>query len=282
VTDAAEEEAAGEEAAGEEAAGDERHLVDAIGDEIALSRAQLDAGLPGIAEGTLRRRLAMIEADEAETGADEADALQLLLAEALWRQQRPAAARAALGAIRPGSAQRRLPMALLIEAETLAAFGEVDRSAGAQERLLAAIGDDAAFELRGSAPSRMSWPLPTDMRSEPVVERRPPWGVRQEAPDREPDAAVTDVKQRAELGRRTMEEARVAYVDGDRDRGDDRVALAVRLDEGLAADGVRMIEPTLGRQPSAGRLVLYGDLLRAAGREDEAQKAYRRAAERGS
>jgi hypothetical protein len=77
-----------------------------------------------------------------------------------------------------------------------------------------------------------------------------------------------------------MEDARVAYVDGDRDRGDDRVSLALRLDDGLAADGVTLIEPTLGRQPRPGRLVLYGDLLRAAGREDEAQEAYRRAAER--
>ena len=66
-------------------------------------------------------------------------------------------------------------MALLIEAETLAAFGEADRSAGAQERLLAAIGDDAAFELRGGVPGRLSWPPPAEMRPETGVERPAPW-----------------------------------------------------------------------------------------------------------
>ena len=66
----------------------------------------------------------------------------LLLAETLWRQGRPAGgAHARSSAIRAGSPQRRLPMAMLIEAETLAAAGEADRAAGAQERLLAAIGD---------------------------------------------------------------------------------------------------------------------------------------------
>jgi predicted RNA polymerase sigma factor len=48
----------------------------------------------------------------------------------------------------------------------------------------------------------------------------------------------------------------------------------------LAPDGVAIIEPTLGRQPAAERLLLYGDLLRAAGREAEATKAYDRAAKR--
>jgi hypothetical protein len=79
-----------------------------------------------------------------------------------------------------------------------------------------------------------------------------------------------------------MEDARVAYVAGDRERGDGRMSIALRLDPGLAADGVRILEPTLGRQPSADRLLLYGDLLRAAGREDEAQRAYDRAARRRS
>ena len=37
-------------------------------------------------------------------------------------------------------------------------------------------------------------------------------------------------------------------------------------------------EPTLGGQPAAERLLLYGDLLRAAGREVEAAEAYDRAA----
>jgi hypothetical protein len=79
-----------------------------------------------------------------------------------------------------------------------------------------------------------------------------------------------------------MEEARVAYVAGDRGRGDGQMSIALRLDPALAADGVRIIEPTLGSQPSAERLLLYGDLLRAAGREADAQRAYARAAERRS
>jgi hypothetical protein len=160
----------------------DEHLVDAVADELGLARAQLDAGLAGVAEGTVRRRLARIEADDAESAPDEADALQLLLAESLWRQQRPAAARVALGAISAGSPQRRLPMALLIEAETLAAFGEADRAAGAQERLLAAIGDDAAFELRGGVPGRLSWPLPAEMRPETDIERPAPWGSAEASP----------------------------------------------------------------------------------------------------
>ena len=106
------------------------HLVDAIPDDLGLARAQIDAGLPALAEGTIRRRLARLEADGA--GEDESDALRLLLAETLWREQRPAGARVALEAIRPGSPQRRLPMAMLIDAETLAAAGEADRAAGAQ------------------------------------------------------------------------------------------------------------------------------------------------------
>lgn len=154
----------------------EEHLIDAVADDLGLARAQLDAGLAGTAEGTVRRRLARIEADDAESAPDEADALQLLMAESLWRQQRPAAARMALGAISAGSPQRRLPMALLIEAETLAAYGEADRSAGAQERLIAAIGDDAAFELRGGVPGRLSWPPPAEMRADTGVERPAPWG----------------------------------------------------------------------------------------------------------
>lgn len=152
------------------------HLVDAVGDDLGLARAQLDAGLAGIAEGTVRRRLARIEADDAESAPDEADALQLLLAESLWRQQRPAAARLALAAISVGSPQRHLPMALLIEAETLAAYGEADRAAGAQERLIAAIGADATFELRGGVPGRLAWPPPSEMRAGTEVERPAPWG----------------------------------------------------------------------------------------------------------
>jgi hypothetical protein len=46
----------------------------------------------------------------------------------------------------------------------------------------------------------------------------------------------------------------------------------------VAAEGVSLVEPTLGRQPGADRLLLYGDLLRAADRPTDAAEAYDRAA----
>jgi hypothetical protein len=67
-------------------------------------------------------------------------------------------------------------------------------------------------------------------------------------------------------------------VAGNLARGDSELSIAVRLDPSLAADGVAILEPTLGGQPAAERLLLYGDLLRAAGREVEANEAYDRAA----
>ncbi|HEX5039358.1 MAG TPA: hypothetical protein VFW95_04440 [Candidatus Limnocylindria bacterium] len=250
------------------------HLIDAIPDELGLARAQIDAGQPALAEGTVRRRLARLEAD-GPGGEDEADALRLLLAEALWRQQRPAAARVALEAIRPGSAQRRLPMATLIDAETLAAAGEADRAAGARERLLGAIGADEAFALRGGVSGRLSWPLPAELRAEPARAPRPPWSSRPEA---EVGSTPPVDDERIAQARARLEDARVAYVAGKRGRGDGEMSIAVRLDPGLAADGVAILEPTLGQQPAKERLLLYGDLLRAAGREVEAQAAYERAA----
>jgi hypothetical protein len=259
--------------------------IDVVTDELSLARAQLASGLPGLAEGTLRRRLARLEAVGAGAGADdEVDALRVLLAETLWRQQRPAAARVALDGVRPASPQRRLPMAMLIDAETLAASGESDRATGAQERLLAAIGPDEAFELLGGAPGRLNWPLPAEMRPGPTRAPRPPWTAAPAAPEPGPEAQPPEPPddERVAAGRARMEEARVAYVTGDRARGDAEMSIAVRLDLALAADGVAIIEPTLGRQPSAERLLLYGDLLRAAGREAEATKAYDRAAKRRS
>jgi hypothetical protein len=254
----------------------EQQLVDIVSDELALARAQMAGGLPGVAEGTLRRRLARLEADGA--GDDEVDALRVLLAEALWRQQRPVAARVALDGVRAASPQRRLPIALLIDAETLAASGEADRAAGARERLLAAIGADEAFELLGGVPGRLTWPLPADMRPGATREPRPPWtaetGAELETETEPPD------DERVAAARGRMEEARVAYVAGDRARGDAQMSIAVRLDAALAGDGVAIIEPTLGRQPASDRLLLYGDLLRAAGREAESTAAYDRAAKR--
>ena len=39
----------------------EVHVIDLVPDELSLARAQLDAGQPGLAEGTARRRLAWLE-----------------------------------------------------------------------------------------------------------------------------------------------------------------------------------------------------------------------------
>jgi hypothetical protein len=257
---------------------DDPHVIDLVADELGLARAQIDAGLSSLAEGTLRRRLARIEADGG--AEDEADALRLLLAEALWRQGRSTSARHALDAIRASSPQRRLPIALLIDAETLAMAGEADRAAGAQERLLAAIGVDAAFTLRGGVEGRLSWPLPSAIRPAAAEPGRPPWSAP--AADVANDAESANDDERVAAGRARMEEARVAYVAGDLGRGDAEMSIAVRLDPALAGDGVAILEPTLGRQAAAERLLLYGDLLRAAGREAEATDAYDRAANRRS
>ena len=271
-----------DEAPTDDAPAHDAHVVDVIGDELGLARAQIDAGLIALAEGTVRRRLAVLEADGV-VADDETDALRLLVAEALWRMGRPAAARAALDAIRAASPQRRLPMAMLIEAETLAAAGELDRAAGAQERLINAIGIESAFELLAGVQGRLTWPLPAELQPGASGPPRPPWTARSEPePAERPatDAATQPDEVRTAAGRTRLEEARVAYVAGNLDRGDAEMAIAVRLDPALAADGVALIEPTLGGQPSADRLLLYGDLLGAAGREAEATRAYDRAADR--
>lgn len=250
----------------------DRHVIDLVPDEFALARSQLDAGLPGIAEGTIRRRLAWLDAEDVGAG-DETDALRALLAEALWRQGRHVGARRAIDGIRPGSPQRRLPMTMLVEAEALAAAGEPDRAAGGMERVVEAVGVDAAFELQGGRPTRLSWPLPGELQAQPMRVERAPWSPAAQPAAREP---IDD--ERVAAGRRRLEESRVSYVAGDLARGDGEMSIAVRLDPGLAADGVAILEPTLGRQPARERLLLYGDLLRAAGREIEATEAYDRAA----
>jgi len=260
------------EAPSEDAAG----VIDLVPDELTLARAQLAAGLPALAEGTARRRIAVREAD-GTTGGEEIDLLRVLLAEALWRQGRLVGARAALDAMRPSSAQRRLPIVLLIEAESLAASGEPDRAAGALERVIGAVGVDEAFALRAGVPGRLTWPLPGELMPSPSS-GRPPWSQSAE----EPDATPAEEDARTAAARVRLEEARVAYVAGDIERGDGEMSIAVRLDHELAADGVAIMEPTLGGQPNAERLLLYGDLLRAAGRRVEADRAFDRAADRQS
>jgi hypothetical protein len=252
-------------------------VVDLVADELTLARAHLDAGLPALAEGTVLRRLAWLEADGAGI-SDETDALRALLAEALWRQGRHAGARRALEAIRPSSPQRRLPVSGIVEADALAAAGERDRAEGAMERVIDAIGADAAHEIRGGMAGPLPWPLPAELRAEPARASRAPWGTAVEPVDRAAPDAVDDERMAAARGR--LEEARVAYVSGALERGDAEMAIALRLEPHLATDGVAIIEPTLGTQPAEERLLLYGDLLRAAGRQGEADEAYDRAAGR--
>jgi hypothetical protein len=249
-------------------------VIDLVPDELTLARAQIDAGQPGLAEGTVRRRLAWLESEGVGL-TDESDALRVLLAEALWRQQRPIAARQALDAARSSSPQRRLPIAMVVEADGLAAAGEADRAAGAMERAIDAIGVDAAFALQAGMPGRLRWPLPAELTDPaPRPAARPPW-----APSA-PPALVPEPAddERVAAARARLEEARVSYVGGDLGGGDAELSIAVRLDPSLAADGVAILEPTLGAQPAGERLLLYGDLLRAAGREVEANEAYDRAA----
>jgi hypothetical protein len=218
-------------------------VVDLVADELTLARAQLDAGLPALAEGTVLRRLAWLEADGVGMN-DETDALRALLAEALWRQGRLAGARRALEAIRPSSPQRRLPVSGIVEADALAAAGERDRAEGAMERVIDAIGADAAHEIRGGMTGPLPWPLPAELRAEPARASRAPWGTAIERMDRAEPDAIDDERMAAARGR--LEEARVAYVSGALERGDAEMAIALRLEPLLATDGVAIIEPTLG------------------------------------
>jgi len=261
----------------DEAAAGDVHLIDVLVDELALARAQIDAGMAALAEGTLRRRIAWLEASGIG-GGEETDAARTLLAEALWRQGRLLAARAALDGVRPGSPQRRLPIATIIEAEVLAAAGELDRAAGAVERVVDNVGVDETFAMRAGAHGRATWPLPAELLPEPPKRAQPPWSAGRSSPYEVPDGPPDEARAAAARGR--MEEARVAYVSGAFERGDVEMSIAVRLDPALARDGVAILEPTLGSQPAPDRLVLYGDLLRAAGRDVEATRAYDGAADR--
>lgn len=249
-----------------EVAPGELQVIDVVADDLALARAQLDAGLAAVAEGNLRRRVARLEAD-GPAGLQEIDAARCLMAEALWRQQRPLAAGAVVTAIRPSSLERRRPIALLIEAEAAAAGGDPDRGAALVEQVVGQIGVDEAWRLRGGVPSRLSWPLPAALR--PPTRR--PAQPRVEAP-------LAASPQRTAGAHVRLEIARQAYVSDDVVEGDRELGVALRLDPAIAPDGVVLMEPTLGRQPATDRLLLYGDLLRAAGRELEASAVFDRAA----
>jgi hypothetical protein len=225
--------------------------LDLVPDQLALARAQLDAAQYGVVEGTLRRRIATLEA----TGRnpEELDAARALLAEALWRSGRPAAAHEAVTAVRPRGIERRRPITMMVEAEGLAAIGETRQAEGLLERVVSAVGADEAWRLRRGAPSRLEWPAPS-------------WS-----------GPATDGSE-ASPADEQLAAASVAYGAGDQATGDRELALALRRDPRIATAGIALLEPGLGAQPSAERLVLYGDLLRAAGRERDAAAAYDRAA----
>ena len=118
----------------------------------------MDAAQYVVVEGTLRRRIATLEA----TGRnpEELDAARALLAEALWRSGRPVAAYEAVAAVRPRGVERRRTITMMVEAEGLAAIGEQRQAEGLLERVVNAVGGDEAWRLRRGAPSRLEWPSP--------------------------------------------------------------------------------------------------------------------------
>jgi hypothetical protein len=247
---------------------DEVAYVDLLPDELSLARTQLASGLPGLAEGVLRRHIARLDAGG--SGAlEEVDAARALLAEALWRQGRPLAAGAVVQAIRFGSLERSRPLTLLIEAEAFAAAGDPDRAAALMERVLGDVGIDEAWRLRGGVPSRLAWPVPVSLRP---AQRRAPAAAGTGAPTPVPSP------ERTAGGHARLESARQAYGAGNAYEGDRQLGLALRLDPRIAAEGVALMEPTLELGTGPERLLLYGDLLRAAGRTAEASDAFDRAA----
>ncbi|HEX5396589.1 MAG TPA: hypothetical protein VFX74_05790 [Candidatus Limnocylindria bacterium] len=244
----------------------DEYVIDLIPDDLALARSQIASGLAPLAEATLRRRIARLEL-EGPGAMDEIDVARGLLAEALWRQQRPRAAGAALEAIRGSSLERRRPLLMIVEAEAAAASGQPDRAAALMERVLGAVGVDEAWRLRAGMATRLGWPLPASLR--PRARRTP--------------SAAAPISSEPEPGRTAeaharLEGARQAYAASSDDFGDRELGVALRLDPRIAPEGVALIEPTLGEEPSAGRLLLYGDLLRAAGRHADSSAAYDRAA----
>jgi hypothetical protein len=253
-------------------------VVDLIPDDLSLARAQLTAGLVGQAEGSLRRHIARLDADADDGRAlDELDAARALLAEALWRQGRPLAGASVIDAIRAGSLERRRPMVLLVEAEAMAAAGDPDRANALMERVIESVGIDEAWRLRGGVPSRLPWPMPASMRPTQRRPSTPAFGGSATIA-----APTPPSPERTAAAHARLEAARLAYNAGRDDEGDRELGLALRLDPRVAGEGVALAEPTLGPQPPPDRLLLYGDLLRAAGRGSEASDAYDRAARAGA
>lgn len=243
-------------------------VVDLLPDQLALARAQLGSGLYGLAEGVLLRLIAGLEA-AGKGGLDELDAARSLLAESLWRQGRPLAAGAAIEAIRPGSLERRRPIVTLIEAEAVAAAGDPDRAARLAERVVSTIGVDEAWKLRGGVATRITWPAPSSFRS-PARSGEGKAGTQ--------GGPALPTPERTAAAHARVEAARQAFAEGELDEGDRQLAAALRLDPRTGPDGAAVLESTLEKEPPAERLLLYGDLLRAAGREADATTAFDRAA----
>jgi hypothetical protein len=248
----------------------EEVYVDLIPDELSLARAQLDSGLTGQAEGVLRRHVARLEAG-GRGAAEELDAARGMLAEALWRMGRPLAAGQAVDGIRSGSIERRRALIVLIEAEAMSAAGHPERAEALMEEVIDSVGVDEAWRLRAGVPSRLAWPVPASLR---------PSARRAAAPAATSGASASSLPspERTAAAHARLEAARLAYGAGHLGDGDRELGLALRLDPRTAAEGVALVEPTLGREPQPDRLVLYGDLLRAADRPAEASEAYDRAA----
>lgn len=242
--------------------------VDLLPDQLSLARAQLASGLHGLAEGVLLRLIAGLEA-AGRGGLEELDAARSLLAECLWRQGRPLAAGGVVAAIRATSLERRRPLVMLIEAEALAAAGDADRAARLAERVVSAIGVDEAWKLRGGVATRITWPVPSSFRASVR---------RSEAATGLPAAPATPTPERTAAAHARLQAAREAYAGKELDEGDRQLAAALRLDPRIGPDGAAILEPTLDGEVPAERLLLYGDLLRAAGREADATVAFDRAA----
>ena len=189
------------------------------------------SGLSPLAEAVLVRRIAQLHA-QGDVALDELDAARALLAEALWRQGRPIAAGAAAGRIRSGSLERRRPLVMLIEAEALAATGQLETATRLMERIVEEVGIDDAWRLRAGVASRLPWPTPASLRP-----RRP---AETPVPGAEAAPVGADPARTAAAHAR-LEAARHAYLANDPERGDRELMVALRLDLRIAPEGIAIL-----------------------------------------